>query len=79
MKSDYRTSNTIVYNNFVWPRAASPEHTTVPVEELVSDERRENIESCAQAVLDARAAYECATLARTRRKSSHTSSTCITR
>ncbi|MCL2808062.1 MAG: class I SAM-dependent DNA methyltransferase, partial [Coriobacteriia bacterium] len=41
LKSDYNYSNTIVYNNFVWPD--------------VSVESRSTIESCAQGVLDARA------------------------
>ena len=49
LKSDYRYTNTIVYNNFVWPDA--------------TPEQRERIESCAQAVLDARAAHPDATLA----------------
>ena len=49
LKSDYRYTNTIVYNNFVWPDA--------------SDAQREEIERCAQAVLDARAAHTDATLA----------------
>ena len=44
----YNYSNTIVYNNFVWP---SPD-----------DAQREAIESAAQAVLDAREKYENATL-----------------
>ncbi len=49
LKSDYRNSNTIVYNNFVFPDA--------------TDAQREEIERCAQAVLDARASYEGAILA----------------
>ncbi len=49
LKSDYNYSNTIVYNNFVWPDA--------------TPEQRKGIESCAQAVLDARAAHPDATLA----------------
>ena len=49
LKSDYRYTNTIVYNNFIWPDA--------------TPEQRERIESCAQAVLDARAAHPDATLA----------------
>lgn len=49
LKSDYRYSGGIVYNNFVWP------------EPTVS--QREEVELCAQAVLDARDAQEGATLA----------------
>ena len=49
LKSDYRYTNTIVYNNFVWPDA--------------TPERRARIESCAQAVLDARGAHPDASLA----------------
>lgn len=48
LKSDYRYANTIVYNNFVFPDP--------------TDEQRQNIERCAQAVLDARALYPDATL-----------------
>lgn len=49
LKSDYRYSGGIVYNNFVWPDP--------------TDEQRGRIEACAQAVLDARAAHPDATLA----------------
>jgi hypothetical protein len=45
IKSDYRYSNTIVYNNFPWPEAAS-------------SKAREGIEAAAQAVLDARAVHQ---------------------
>lgn len=41
LKSDYRYSAGIVYNNFIWPDPTS--------------EQRETIEKCAQSVLDARA------------------------
>jgi len=40
MKSDYRYAKDLVYNTFVWPEA--------------SQEQRRKIESCAQAILDAR-------------------------
>ena len=43
LKSDYSYSNTIVYNDFVWPDC--------------SDGEREGIEECAQKVLDARDNY----------------------
>lgn len=49
LKSDYRYSAKIVYNNFPWPEA--------------SDGQRERVESLAQAVLDVRAKYPDATLA----------------
>lgn len=49
LKSDYNYSNTIAYNNLVWPDA--------------SPELRERVEECAQAVLDAREAHSEATLA----------------
>ncbi len=43
LKSDYRYSNTIVYNNFPWPNP--------------TDEQKAKIEQTAQAILDARALY----------------------
>lgn len=49
LKSDYNYSNTIVYNNFVWPDS--------------NKEQQAEIESCAQAVIDARSAHPDATLA----------------
>ena len=49
LKSDYRYSGSIVYNNFPWP---SP-----------SDEQRQKIEQTAQAILDARAKFPDASLA----------------
>jgi hypothetical protein len=49
MKSDYRYSSTLVYNNFPWPNA--------------SDEQKEKIEQTAQAILDARALYPDSSLA----------------
>lgn len=62
MKSDYRYSSKTVYNTFVWP-GVTRETLDVPVEEAVAPEVRARIESCAQAVLDARAAHEGKTLA----------------
>lgn len=50
LKSDYRYSNTLVYNTFPWP-------------EKVSDGQRAKVEVCAQAVLDARENYPDSTLA----------------
>ncbi len=49
LKSDYRYSNSIVYNNFPWP---SP-----------TDEQKAKIEQTAQAILDARALYPDCSLA----------------
>ena len=49
LKSDYRYSNTIVYNNFPWPTP--------------TDEQKAKIEQTAQAILDARALYPDASLA----------------
>ncbi|MDE7374319.1 MAG: methylase [Odoribacter sp.] len=49
LKSDYRYSNDIVYNNFPWP-AIAPKQT-------------EKIKQTAQAILDAREKYPDATLA----------------
>lgn len=50
LKSDYRYSNSIVYNNFPW--AQDP-----------TDKQRQSIEDAAQAVLDARAKYPDSSLA----------------
>lgn len=50
LKSDYRYSNTLVYNNFPWPRNPTPAQI-------------KNIEEKAQAVLDARAQFSGNTLA----------------
>lgn len=49
LKSDYRYSGGIVYNNFIWPNP--------------SENQRQEIERCAQAVLDARDGQDGATLA----------------
>lgn len=49
LKSDYRYSKDVVYNNFPWP---SP-----------TDEQRLKIEQTAQAILDARALYPDSSLA----------------
>ena len=50
LKSDYRYSNSLVYNNFSWPEA--------PTEKQLSA-----VETAAQAVLDARAEFPSASLA----------------
>lgn len=49
MKSDYRYSANIVYNNFPWPE--------------LTDQQRQKIEQTAQAILDARALYPDSSLA----------------
>ena len=49
LKSDYRYSKDIVYNNFPWPKP--------------TDEQRAKIEETAQGILDARALYPDASLA----------------
>jgi len=50
LKGDYRYSNNLVYNNFPWP--SSP-----------SKDRKGNVETAAQEIIDARAKYPGATLA----------------
>jgi hypothetical protein len=55
LKSDYRYSKDIVYNNFPWPGCATGQS--------VSDAARLKIETCAQAVLDARAQFPDSSLA----------------
>jgi hypothetical protein len=50
IKSDFRYSNRLVYNNFPWPAE-------------VPDKQREAVEAAAQAVLDARAQFPQASLA----------------
>jgi hypothetical protein len=50
LKSDYRYSNTLVYNNYPWPEAPTPA-------------QRSAVEAAAQRVLDARAAFPASTLA----------------
>ncbi|MBQ9003871.1 MAG: class I SAM-dependent DNA methyltransferase [Eggerthellaceae bacterium] len=49
LKSDYRYSGGMVYNNFVWPQP--------------TEEQRRQIEECAQAILDTRELYPDASLA----------------
>ncbi|MCR8967241.1 DNA methyltransferase [Streptococcus zalophi] len=49
LKSDYRYSAKIVYNNFPWP--------------AITDQQKENIEKTAQAILDARQTYSESSLA----------------
>lgn len=62
LKSDYRYSGGVVYNNFIWP-GITRETLNVPVEDAVAPETRSRIEECAQAVLDARTAHPGKTLA----------------
>jgi hypothetical protein len=58
LKSDFRYSNSIVYNNFPWPSAALPSATDAASQRLCNA-----IETAAQGVLDARAAHPGASLA----------------
>jgi hypothetical protein len=50
LKSDYRYSGSIVYNNFPWPEQPTPA-------------QKQAVEEAAQGVLDARAAHQGASLA----------------
>ena len=50
LKSDYRYSNKLVYNNYPWPEA-------------VTDKQLAAVEAAAQTVLDTRAKYPISTLA----------------
>ncbi|NCR42720.1 MAG: class I SAM-dependent DNA methyltransferase [Microcystis aeruginosa W13-11] len=50
LKSDYRYSNTIVYNNYPFP-------------ENITDKQKQTVETCAQAVLDTRVKYPDSSLA----------------
>jgi len=54
LKSDFRYSNTIVYNNYPWPGFAG---------EPLNDKHRTAIEQAAQCVLDARAQFASSSLA----------------
>jgi hypothetical protein len=54
LKSDYRYSKDIVYNNFPWPGCAG---------EALNDKNRQTIEAAAQGVLDARAQFPGSSLA----------------
>ena len=78
LKSDYRYSKDIVYNNFPWPRQKSalpqnfangeikggqPSSFSETQASCVSDAVRTNIERTAQAILDARAKYPDCSLA----------------
>jgi hypothetical protein len=58
LKSDYRYSAGIVYNNFPWPEQPSPQPLSHRERGLMAA-----IETAAQAVLDARARFPSATLA----------------
>ena len=50
LKSDFRYSNTIVYNNYPFP-------------ENITDKQKQKVESCAKIVLDIRAKYPNSSLA----------------
>ena len=78
LKSDYRYSNTIVYNNFPWPNrsvsvplatkdnsatASNPPSIAPELNSGISSEHKAKIEQTAQAILDARALYPDCSLA----------------
>lgn len=64
LKSDYRYSAGIVYNNFPWPDLPSPGAGAPPSPASGRGEKaRANIEAAAQAVLDTRAQFPGASLA----------------
>jgi hypothetical protein len=62
LKSDYRYSGGIVYNNFPWP-GVTKDTLAQPVEDCVPVETRTLIENCAQGILDARDAHDGKSLA----------------
>ena len=61
LKSDYRYSKDIVYNNFPWPDLSGSDTATSPKRR--GKEYRDKIEQTAQAILDARAEYPDSSLA----------------
>ncbi|MBR1808334.1 MAG: methylase [Paludibacteraceae bacterium] len=70
LKSDYRYSKDVVYNNFPWPGALAgsalrgiPSSPSLSAARGVSTEMVSRIEQTAQAILDARALYPDSSLA----------------
>ncbi len=63
LKSDYRYSAGIVYNNFPWPEIAGPSTPAAGAAYAQGERSRGAIEAAAQAVLDARAQFPDSTLA----------------
>ena len=66
LKSDYRYSKDIVYNNFVWPMEATASLQSQQLQLQQSKQQRDavaSIERTAQAILDARALYPDSSLA----------------
>ena len=66
LKSDYRYSKDIVYNNFVWPMEATASPQSQQLQSQQSKPQRDavaSIERTAQAILDARALYPDSSLA----------------
>ncbi len=63
LKSDFRYSAGIIYNNFPWPDAPSPQPSPAGGRGRSAAEGEGKIEAAAQAVLDARAQFPDATLA----------------
>ncbi|MDZ4162531.1 MAG: type IIL restriction-modification enzyme MmeI [Burkholderiales bacterium] len=58
MKSDYRYSSTIVYNNFSWPSCVTTGNSEQKVPSALDGKAQAAIETAAQAVLDARSDEE---------------------
>ena len=63
LKSDYRYSKDIVYNNFPWPGCVGANIEGERSEPVVTEEAKTKIETCAQAVLDARLLFPNSSLA----------------
>lgn len=63
LKSDYRYSAAIVYNNFPWPFGSPAENSEPKVHPALDGKAKAAIEAAAQAVLDARAQFPTSSLA----------------
>lgn len=64
LKSDYRYSNKVVYNNFPWPEISATKNTeNTKGEDNLSAPLREKISQTAEAILDAREAHPDCTFA----------------
>lgn len=61
LESRYSYSNTIVYNNYPWPQ--NTQQASTQPDGAMAEKFRENIETAAQAILDARALYPESSLA----------------
>lgn len=63
LKSDYRYSGGIVYNNFPWPGIVQGKTQQPSVDSAIRNKEKDRVELSARAVLDARALYSESTLA----------------